>query len=416
MLNFMCSIGTGTGTGNWHNIIVFTFDNHRIFSPTCTSISCQPPNRPLNTSTMVFPVTKRMDYANYSDGGPAPCGLDLLSAAIDATSLVSAPQTQPEPAPSSNLGPTPQDQGGDGDEPSAAPETAVALSRNNKRASRPFPDVLRDILSDPENESVVSWLPHGRSFAVHDTYKFSTEVLPKYFRKVVFRSFARKLNRWGFRSVRKSVSGSEATFEHKDFRRDEPELSQVMKCRSNPTATKAKTQASVAAANARAAMKAKAVPAHPAPPQAQAPSPYAPRPVISPSSSSASMAGPVPPIPDAAALVAAASALARSRSNEEFPPVRPAQQRPPSRDALLPGESIAIQALRRAHEEELTVRLRGEHLAVRLREELVLRELRRRAREQEILQLLQVTPSDAVSRYIAEKLQRQLPEQARNRY
>ena len=192
---------------------------------------------------MGFPIKKRINCTDHGDGGPAPRGLDLLSAAIDARLVSDAAIS-----------------GGDGEESSAAseavPSQLAALSRNNKRA-RPFPAVLRDILSDPEHESVVSWLPHGRSFAVHDTHKFSCEVLPKYYRKVVFRSFARKLNRWGFRSIKKSVSGFETTFEHNLFKRDEPELSEGMECKSNPATTK--SQAAVAAGQARAAT------AHPVP-------------------------------------------------------------------------------------------------------------------------------------------------------
>ena len=91
------------------------------------------------------------------------------------------------------------------------------------------------MLSDPENTSIISWLPNGQAFAVHDQDLFTSKILQKYFRRVIFRSFVRKLNRWGFRSVKRSISGFESTFEHKHFIRDQPELVQKMYCTSNPT-------------------------------------------------------------------------------------------------------------------------------------------------------------------------------------
>jgi hypothetical protein len=49
---------------------------------------------------------------------------------------------------------------------------------------------------------MISWLPHGRGFAVRDKRRFAAEVLPKFFKKSKWTSFTRKLNRWCVRSVR----------------------------------------------------------------------------------------------------------------------------------------------------------------------------------------------------------------------
>mmetsp|Transcript_8443 Transcript_8443/g.11070 ORF Transcript_8443/g.11070 Transcript_8443/m.11070 type:complete len:310 (+) Transcript_8443:82-1011(+) len=115
----------------------------------------------------------------------------------------------------------------------AAQDDGQISSKHDKRANY-FPEILMDILSNPNYTSIASWLPHGKSFVIYNSNKFSTEILPKYFRRVIFRSFVRKLNRWGFRTVKRSVSGFDSTFEHKYFIRDQPELCVKMRCKSAP--------------------------------------------------------------------------------------------------------------------------------------------------------------------------------------
>ena len=122
-------------------------------------------------------------------------------------------------------------------------DMAASYNSTHKRA-KTFPEILMDILSTPDFAPIVSWLPNGNSFAIHNPTDFSAKILPKYFRRVIFRSFIRKLNRWGFRSVKRSVSGFESTFEHKSFCRDEPELTAKMYCKSNPTTKQAKASSS----------------------------------------------------------------------------------------------------------------------------------------------------------------------------
>jgi hypothetical protein len=73
-------------------------------------------------------------------------------------------------------------------------------STNSKRVI--FPQQLLSILSDTSLSDVVTWLPHGRSFAIIRPDVFTEEVLPKYLPPVDARastkypSFTRKLNRW----------------------------------------------------------------------------------------------------------------------------------------------------------------------------------------------------------------------------
>ena len=106
-----------------------------------------------------------------------------------------------------------------------------------------FPNALLDMLSNPEFASIVSWIPNGRAFAIHDESKFTSLILPKYFPRItVFRSFIRQLNRWQFRSVRGLGLGDQEAkyvFEHDNFCRDDPSLLPLMVCKSRPRWTKA---------------------------------------------------------------------------------------------------------------------------------------------------------------------------------
>ena len=92
-----------------------------------------------------------------------------------------------------------------------------------------FPQRLIEMLADETITDSISWLPHGRSFLVHNPAKFTDEVLPKYFGACKFASFTRKLYRWGFRQISKGPD--QDSFFHKNFRRDEPELCDEMICK-----------------------------------------------------------------------------------------------------------------------------------------------------------------------------------------
>lgn len=105
--------------------------------------------------------------------------------------------------------------------------------QSTKKRTTSFPEMLREILSDEEHAHVISWSHSGKHFVVHDIHLFTTVILPKYFRQVIFRSFVRKLNRWGFKSlgISKAVAPS---FGHIYFLRDAPELTGRIRCISNP--------------------------------------------------------------------------------------------------------------------------------------------------------------------------------------
>eukprot|EP00984_Skeletonema_dohrnii_P020497 scaffold10013_cov79-Skeletonema_dohrnii-CCMP3373.AAC.1 len=123
-----------------------------------------------------------------------------------------------------------------GNEPENENLTTAAL----KIQEESFPQVLHEILATPECQSIIHWLPDGLSFIIADKERFSSEILPKYFREALLNSVIRKLNRWGFRRVKSRRKGEESSFAHSNFVRDKPWLCLRMKCKSKPTYHKVK--------------------------------------------------------------------------------------------------------------------------------------------------------------------------------
>mgnify|MGYP005847946875 CR=1 FL=1 len=64
-----------------------------------------------------------------------------------------------------------------------------------------FPAKMHVILSQPELQDIVAWLPHGRSWRVLRPREFEVKVLPTYFDHGKFSSFIRQANGWGFRRI-----------------------------------------------------------------------------------------------------------------------------------------------------------------------------------------------------------------------
>lgn len=66
-----------------------------------------------------------------------------------------------------------------------------------------LPAKLSAMLSNPEYQHIISWMPHGRSWKVHNPHAFVEEVIPKYFEYTNYNSFVRLVNAWGFRRITK---------------------------------------------------------------------------------------------------------------------------------------------------------------------------------------------------------------------
>jgi hypothetical protein len=136
--------------------------------------------------------------------------------------------------------------------------------------SKTFPQILHEILSTPEYEAIIHWLPDGSSFVIADRHRIAEEILPKHFQSetTLFHSFIRKLNRWGFyrvnRDCKEKISTSSICYSHSYFLRDHPELCLNIRCKSRskhspmkvlPPVKRMKQQAAAAEAANRIAQK-----------------------------------------------------------------------------------------------------------------------------------------------------------------
>ena len=80
--------------------------------------------------------------------------------------------------------------------------------RNKRVSSRKeptFPMKLHQMLSDPDAEGVIVWLPHGRAWKLVKADQFERVLLPRYFDHGNISSFMRQVNGWDFRRVVKGV-------------------------------------------------------------------------------------------------------------------------------------------------------------------------------------------------------------------
>ncbi|PWA72428.1 Heat shock factor (HSF)-type, DNA-binding [Artemisia annua] len=71
----------------------------------------------------------------------------------------------------------------------------------NEVGPPPFLTKIFDMVEDPTCDEVVSWSKTRNSFVVWDSCRFSTALLPKYFKHSNFSSFIRQLNTYGFKKV-----------------------------------------------------------------------------------------------------------------------------------------------------------------------------------------------------------------------
>eukprot|EP00956_Cyclotella_meneghiniana_P037234 scaffold135711_cov77-Cyclotella_meneghiniana.AAC.6 len=85
----------------------------------------------------------------------------------------------------------------------------------------PFPVILHALVSNPETDHCIHWLPDGNLFSISDKKKFAEEILPKLDGHAKFTSFTRRLKRWGFSRI--SSGPQIGAYQNPDFIKDEPE-------------------------------------------------------------------------------------------------------------------------------------------------------------------------------------------------
>jgi hypothetical protein len=75
-------------------------------------------------------------------------------------------------------------------------------------------------------EDIVSWLPCGTMFKVHDKERFCRIVMSNYFRQSRYKSFLRQLSMYNFQRVREGNKDIRGAYSHKYFRKEKVHLSQ----------------------------------------------------------------------------------------------------------------------------------------------------------------------------------------------
>mmetsp|Transcript_47266 Transcript_47266/g.92190 ORF Transcript_47266/g.92190 Transcript_47266/m.92190 type:complete len:447 (+) Transcript_47266:234-1574(+) len=93
-----------------------------------------------------------------------------------------------------------------------------------------FPEKLYRLLMETAKDGksdVISFLSHGRAFALHKQQNFIKEIAPKYFRFSKLPSFQRQLNLYGFQKINRGADAG--AYYHVNFLRGKPGLCIQMK-------------------------------------------------------------------------------------------------------------------------------------------------------------------------------------------
>jgi hypothetical protein len=121
-----------------------------------------------------------------------------------------------------------------------------SLSEETSRSSQGnalFPWKLHKMLTFCETQgkdTVVSWLPEGKAFKVHNTADFVSEILPMHFKQTKYKSFQRQLNLWGFQRITKGTEIEKGAYFHPNFLKNQEDLCQKL---SRQSAKKQSTEA-----------------------------------------------------------------------------------------------------------------------------------------------------------------------------
>ena len=111
------------------------------------------------------------------------------------------------------------------------PQPATAASKKPQDEVpvkyRRLPAKLREMLSTQEYEHIISWLPHGRAWKIHDSQAFIEHIIPQFFDYQNFNSFVRLVNAWGFRRMMKGPDRN--SYYHELFLRGKPHLHDMMR-------------------------------------------------------------------------------------------------------------------------------------------------------------------------------------------
>ena len=76
----------------------------------------------------------------------------------------------------------------------SSPDVASPSSFTGGKKDPPFPQKLHEILSNPEYEEIICWMPHGKSWRILKPTAFEHQVIPLHFRHSKYASFMRQVS------------------------------------------------------------------------------------------------------------------------------------------------------------------------------------------------------------------------------
>mmetsp|Transcript_7020 Transcript_7020/g.8124 ORF Transcript_7020/g.8124 Transcript_7020/m.8124 type:complete len:283 (-) Transcript_7020:1724-2572(-) len=122
------------------------------------------------------------------------------------------------------------------------------MFQSSAEGSSFFPYKLLEMLQNDKEPHIISWMPDGNAFAIHDKRRFASEVLPLYFKgSIQFSSFTRRMNRWKFTLTRESTK-SRSVYHHPLFKRNE--MQKCSEMQPKPQVKKASSMVKKARKNA----------------------------------------------------------------------------------------------------------------------------------------------------------------------
>ena len=105
-------------------------------------------------------------------------------------------------------------------------EVNATVDKSNPSSIENFPIKLHKIVERCKIDGysdIISWMPHGRSFKIHDRNLFVSKIMPRYFYITKLTSFIRQLTLYGFNKYRKK-GADKGSFYHELFLRGRANL------------------------------------------------------------------------------------------------------------------------------------------------------------------------------------------------
>uniref|UniRef100_A0A7S2MAD3 HSF-type DNA-binding domain-containing protein n=1 Tax=Skeletonema marinoi TaxID=267567 RepID=A0A7S2MAD3_9STRA len=100
--------------------------------------------------------------------------------------------------------------------------------QKHKKSESNFPARLYAMLAEENYSHIISWMPHGRAFKVHNKKLLLEEALPKYTGQSKISSFTRQLSGWGFKRLHQ-MGLDYGCYYHECFLQGHPRLTILMR-------------------------------------------------------------------------------------------------------------------------------------------------------------------------------------------